>query len=625
MMEFMSVLLAQIGSWAKACEKQELDSVRASGQFALVQDARVNSLFARAEKAFVAGKLDSAQSDLLQVQRLSGPHPAVLHLLALVHKKAGRSQAAREAFEGALRLSPEDPQINNNYANLLNEIGKGETALLHYDRALAAAPAFHDARYNRALLLQRVGQLEEALSDLDVVTAAGPRTAKFHSSRGSVLRALHRLDEAAEAYDRAIELEPQRLVARHGRALVAKEQGDGTGSELYRRALALKPDDPELVLGLAEALESEGRPGAAEALAAAVAAEPQWIAGQAALARMRWEAGEGTAFTRGMELGLKRNPANRDLWFAYASALADADLAAQAADAAAAARAAAGEDDTLHLLEALQASEAGQLERAERLYAELSPGMPGRSIHETRHRIRCQDYGRALDLVEKARVETPRDIGVWAMTGIIWRLAGDPRWDWLLDQPGFIRTGELDLAPGQIVEIAERLRSLHRTRAHPIGQSLRGGTQTRGRLFNRTEPEILLLRDVLTETVRRYWSELPPPDEAHPLLRHRGSSPKFEGSWSVRLTGGGFHISHMHPSGLLSSACYFAVPEEQAPQEGWLEIGGPPEGLDIPLEPLLRVEPAPGRLALFPSFCYHGTRPFPEGERLSVAFDIVAS
>jgi len=30
----------------------------------------------------------------------------------------------------------------------------------------------------------------------------------------------------------------------------------------------------------------------------------------------------------------------------------------------------------------------------------------------------------------------------------------------------------------------------------------------------------------------------------------------------------------------------------------------------------------PGRLVLFPSYLYHGTRPFSAGERLSVAFDV---
>jgi hypothetical protein len=220
--------------------------------------------------------------------------------------------------------------------------------------------------------------------------------------------------------------------------------------------------------------------------------------------------------------------------------------------------------------------------------------------------------------------QTPWDIGTWALTGLIWRLTGDDRAAWLLEQPGLVATRDLGLSEAELGGIGERLRALHRTRAHPIGQSVRGGTQTRGSLFDRPEPEIARLRERIAAEVQAYWNGLPAADPKHPLLRHRASQPRFAGSWSVRLTGGGFHTSHFHPRGALSSACYFVVPEPQSPMEGWLEVGGPPGGLDVPVEPLRRIEPVPGRLALFPSYLFHGTRPFAEGERLTAAFDVVA-
>jgi hypothetical protein len=100
----------------------------------------------------------------------------------------------------------------------------------------------------------------------------------------------------------------------------------------------------------------------------------------------------------------------------------------------------------------------------------------------------------------------------------------------------------------------------------------------------------------------------------------------FGPSWSIRLTGGGFHVAHFHPGGILSSACYISLPTDMASGDekgGWLEIGRPPLELGLDLPPLASFEPMPGRLALFPSFLFHGTRPFGGGERLTVAFDIV--
>ncbi len=590
-----------------------------------MQPNDVNSRFARAEQAFLAGRLDEARADLIQVRRLAGPHPAVLHLLAMVERRRGDPAAARAAFEAALKLAPRDAQILGNYANFLAERGESDAALAAYGSALAAAPAHHDARYNRALLLQKIGRADEALSDLDAVTAARPGSAKAQSARGNVLLDLGRPREAACAYDRALAADPNRATAAAGRARAAMERGETGASTYWRRALALRPDDLELVVSLAESLELDGDPEGLGLLAAAVARDPDWPKGQATLARMRWEAGEGRAFTRDMEQALERSPANRDLWVALAETLGAADLHHEAADAAARGRAALGDDPELMLLEAMNASEAGETERADRLFPLIPSALPGHATIEARHRIRIGELGAAAALCAEALAASPWDIVAWALTGLIWRLEGDDRAEWLLAQPGLVDARALPLDAPEIAATAEVLRGLHTTQAHPIGQSLRGGTQTRGTLFERDEPEIAALGEAIRAAVGDYWDRLPSGDPRHPLLRLRDARPRLSGSWSVRLTDGGFHVAHYHPEGALSSACYFVVPEAKAPMEGWLELGGPPGGLDVPIEPLVRIEPAPGRMALFPSYLFHGTRPFSTGERLTVAFDVVAA
>jgi hypothetical protein len=92
----------------------------------------------------------------------------------------------------------------------------------------------------------------------------------------------------------------------------------------------------------------------------------------------------------------------------------------------------------------------------------------------------------------------------------------------------------------------------------------------------------------------------------------------------VRLTGEGFHVNHVHPAGWISSAFYVALPEASmggVTHSGWLSLGEATElGLDLP--PVRMVEPKPGRLVLFPSTMWHGTRSFAAGERLTVAFDV---
>jgi len=125
--------------------------------------------------------------------------------------------------------------------------------------------------------------------------------------------------------------------------------------------------------------------------------------------------------------------------------------------------------------------------------------------------------------------------------------------------------------------------------------------------------------------VERHIAQLAPHDARHPQLSLPRDQPvRFAGSWSVRLTGGGHHVDHVHPAGWFSSAFYVALPEAGLGGDGkagWLTLGEANE-LGLSLPPIAAIEPKPGRLVLFPSTMWHGTRKFPAGERLTVAFDV---
>lgn len=585
------------------------------------------SLFARAERAFGMGRLDEARRDLIAVGRAAGEHPAVLHLLALVEKKSGNAEAARGAFRRATALAPHDPQLLGNHANLLSDLGEAEAALALYDRALAADPGFADARYNRALLLHKLGRLEDALAEFDRIRG-GTAQARLLTARANVLRALDRLDEAADGYDAALRMEPARLTALHGRARTAMERGETGAPDLYARALAQAPGDLELVLGATEALEAEGNPLGLEILAETVAQHPAWLAGNEILARMRAEADAGDDFADHYRQALAVRPHDRALHASYWTTLARAERFAEALVVLRAARATIGEDRDMLLSEALFVSENGDPQSALTILDQI--GAVGSELHldltAGRAALRAGDPARAAAHLEAAVRADPESVNGWACLDLAWRLIDDPRHQWLAAQPGLFGVREIGLDAGEIAELAELLRALHVTRAHPIGQSLRGGTQTRGRLFARREPQIMRLREAIAAAVQDHFAALPPRDDSHPLLRHRDAVPRIAGSWSVRLTGQGFHVNHVHPEGLLSSACYVSLPESLGgtTQDGWLEVGRPPAELGLPLEPLAVIEPGPGRLALFPSYLFHGTRPFADGERLTVAFDVVA-
>lgn len=587
----------------------------------------VNLLFARAEQAFAAGRLDAARADLETVQRSVGDNPTVLHLRALVEKKRGDSAAARRAFERASALAPGDARLAANHANLLSELGEADAALRLYDRALALQPGFRNAHYNRALLLHRLGRLEEALADVDAIPPA-KRDARVHSERGALLRELGRLAHAAAAYDRALAIDPGRMTALRGRARVAMERGEAGASAFYIRGLRQAPGDPELVLGLAEAMEADGDPTGLQILKDAVERTPEWLAGHETLARMRSETGEGDAFADHYLKAIKHRPRDRALHYSHWQSLARGEKHGEALVALQAARGSIDDDPDMLLMEAIFTSEAGDPHGALALLdrSAILGSHPGLDFARGRISLRAGDCAAAAALFETVTRSDPMSVNGWAHLDLCWRLLGDARHHWLSGQQGLYAARDVGLDQAELAQLAELLRSLHKTRAHPIGQSLRGGTQTRGRLFSRSEPGIRRLHDAIVAAVRTHFAELPAFDASHPLLRHRDAPMRIEGSWSVRLTSHGFHVSHIHPEGVLSSACYISLPDSLGGGEtraGWLELGRPPVELGLALDPLAVIEPRLGRLALFPSYLFHGTRPFDSGERLTVAFDIV--
>ena len=433
------------------------------------------------------------------------------------------------------------------------------------------------------------------------------------------------LDAAAALFDAALDRSSRDAAAAAGRAHVALRCGEADAVERFRAARWLLPNDANLALAEAEAEFVSGAADAGKILAALVARNPGWAAGQRQLASIRLEQGRGAEALRSLGAAVAANSSNAELWNAYIGILSQSGDHLAAADAAAAARQAGFDDPTLYLMEAAHAGQGGALDRSMRQLAHVPPGFAGRIDLDIRNAIRIQDLAKAAALLETARGEKPFDGAVWALTELVWRATDDARAEGLSGQAGLVRTLQLDLDADALSELAEHLRSLHHAQAQPLGQSVRAGTQTRGRLFDRRDPEIVSLVSHLQEAVAAHVEALPPLDPAHPLLRLRDHSIVADGGWSVRLGAQGFHSSHIHSDGVLSSACYIAVPPlDAATREGWLELGRPPADLKLDLPPLATIEPKPGQLVLFPSYLYHGTRPFAAGERLSVAFDAIA-
>ena len=114
-------------------------------------------------------------------------------------------------------------------------------------------------------------------------------------------------------------------------------------------------------------------------------------------------------------------------------------------------------------------------------------------------------------------------------------------------------------------------------------------------------------------------------NKKHPFLKHVASSFQYQGSWSVLLQKQGFHKNHYHSEGWISGPYYNQIPNAvEGNGEGWIEFGIPEFNMRDKLEADYVVKPKDGLLVLFPSYFWHGTRPFTTNEtRMTVAFDVI--
>ena len=258
---------------------------------------------------------------------------------------------------------------------------------------------------------------------------------------------------------------------------------------------------------------------------------------------------------------------------------------------------------------------------------DLAPDLP-----EARHAWMTALLGQgqidpAIAAIDRWLARAPADQVALGLQRTAWRLAGQPEALDAADYRRLTRSYEIETPSGWssreawLTDLAEALRRLHSFRAEPFGQSVRAGAQSRTDPRWAGEPAVDATFAAFAAPLADYVRDL---DPGEPAGARGARDAIIAGAWSVKLTSGGSHSDHVHPRGWISSAFYVDVPEPKTSESkgGWLRFGATHLGplVDVPAEHW--IEPRPGRLALFPSYLWHGTEPFSgSGERLTIAFD----
>jgi uncharacterized protein (TIGR02466 family) len=588
-------------------------------------------------RALQAGDQATAAQVLGRILAQTPGQPDALQMMGVLHRQKGELKLAADCFRRSLAVLPKQPMVLMNLAGTLTAMGDDAEAAACYVRTVSLDPALADAHYNLGLIHYRHGRWAEANRCLTEAARRQPHNGRPHEALGLVLREMELYGSAVEHATLGARLQPQSKTAHHNLGQVLLAAGDFAGAAgAYETSLSLSPSIAATWIGLGHAWRGLGRiDHSRRAYHRATELEPNNADAHRLLNEMVWQTGDHDNYLASFRQALSSQTSDPRLRLGYANELlkirqpdeARKELErvlrsvpddGDALDAMARARAAIGEFD------AACGFHARALDRA--------PGdsMVVRNFSETL--LKAAAHQQAYDVTRLGRERFPLEQGVLALHTTAQRLIGDEAYARIADYVAVPKVMTVEPPPGYpdietfCIDLKAYLETLHATKAHPTDQTLRGGTQTFGALFQDRSPVIQQFVVQLRKAIADYVRDMPD-DPAHPLFQRRSRNFDFSGSWSVRLTSGGFHTNHFHPMGWISSAFYVNVPDVvsvNGRHDGWLKMGE--TNLELGAREVIhrQIQPKVGHLALFPSYFWHGTVPFESSApRITIAFDVV--
>jgi tetratricopeptide (TPR) repeat protein len=576
-----------------------------------------------------------------QLESLVAANPGYLEgllLLAGTKQALGDSGQAELVLRRGLEIDPRSSPMLTALAESLLLAGRSAEAVPLLQRAVQSSPPHLRA----ALLLTRwyldAGQPALALEIAAPWCESGRADADLSALHVAAYAALGRQGEAVTYYRRLVTRDPDNNpVATHALAVAlnAAQQPD-EAERVVRHALSLSRPSAALHYTHARSLLSLERFDEAElALRDCIRSAPRHAEAHDRLAQLIWiRTGDITESTRVLGEALEKFPADDALRGTKAALLQGAGdpRGAFACLAEGAARREAHPNLLIRAgLAALEFEPATALALAER-------AMRAQPNNHTARKLLCAAY---LGIGEGAKALTesatllqamPDDQYLIAMQTTALRLLNDSRYGLICDYDNMILSTLIETPPGWpdlgsfLTDLTSHLNPLHNPHGHRVlYQSLRRGTETTQDLSRSRDPVIQALFQAFAAPIARYRELIGQGEDA--LRRRNWGATRFNGGWSVRLHRDGYHTSHVHPRGWISSACYIQLPDcmrARHTAEGILSFGAPGMLTTPSLPAELSVRPEVGLLVLFPSYFWHGTLPFHSEEpRLTVAFDAV--
>lgn len=192
----------------------------------------------RGELEFALGHFQEAALSYYALA-VSEPDNADVHYnLALCLQRAGRWDAAVDAFERVLRLDPEYEEAQLGLGACLLNLNRPEEALETFDQDWR-----QPALLGKAVALQLLDRFEEAGRIYEMLLVSAPNSEEVLSNLIAMSVETHDLERVREHSLHLLDICPQSPVALQGLATVALDAGDYQAATSYcDRILKLAPD-----------------------------------------------------------------------------------------------------------------------------------------------------------------------------------------------------------------------------------------------------------------------------------------------------------------------------------------------------------------------------------------------
>lgn len=527
-------------------------------------------------------------------------------------------------------------------------------------------PAIHKAHHMLSISAREQNNWVGAEAHIKSALELVPNDAESLNSFGNILSVTSRGEEARAVYKSALDIAPNYLQPSLALGqLMLREKDPINAAEVFRAALVHHPKHPSLMMGLTYALKDAQQVDAASAMLSQMPPSPELALVRGQIAGMNNQRPVAEAnFIQALNQGPISDQAFRNL---IQITLINTDVKTAAARIEAVI-AAAPEHGGFYLAGADMLSDMGQAQAGfalldkcvakfgvqpqittmrAKLLIEAGDGASAFEMAETAIRALPGDLTVMTHLCRAALMTERYDLALQATKAAQQRQRNNQFWTAIeatalrglgqtdlyraLYNYDFVQGFELQTPPeyNTQAEFLTQLKAACTERqshgSHPLGQSLRGGTQTTRDLRFADSRVIQDFFQALAAPIKAYIDSMPE-DTDHPLFRRKRKAYRLTGAWSVKLSGQGFHVNHIHPEGWISSAFYIDVPKETASspdKAGWIKFGEPPfkvpgMGYDHV------VAPRAGMLVLFPSYMWHGTIPITDGStRITLPFDAV--